>query len=122
MRRRRFVPVRPVDGNVLNACRIHEQTSWGGASLVDAAKVLLRAALQDSTNQQFLLLSESCAMPPLISFWSLSMRLSMVYWQHFQKKLLAQPYRIVHAFKLAMPRFLDSNSLASALVSRDPKC
>ena len=45
----------------------HEQTSWGGASLVDAAKVLLRAALKDRTNQQFLLLSESCAMPALLS-------------------------------------------------------
>ena len=39
------------------------QTAWGGASLVDAAKVLLRAALLDRTNQKFVLLSESCTSP-----------------------------------------------------------
>ncbi len=37
------------------------QTAWGAPSLIDAAKLLLRAALRDSSNQRFVLLCEASA-------------------------------------------------------------
>lgn len=36
------------------------EAKWGTHSLVDAARNLLRAALQEPLNQKFILLSESC--------------------------------------------------------------
>ncbi|CAM8891043.1 unnamed protein product [Rhodiola kirilowii] len=42
------------------------KVSWGGANMIDAEKLLLNAALQDPTNQRFVLLSDSCV--PLYNF------------------------------------------------------
>ena len=45
------------------------QTAWGSPSLMDAAKALLKAALQEPSNQRFVLLCESseAASPPRFS-------------------------------------------------------
>jgi len=48
---------------------------------VDAAKVLLRAALEDRTNQQFLLLSESCATRSLTSRLTRARAPVKIIWQ-----------------------------------------
>jgi hypothetical protein len=37
----------------------HVATSWGGFTLVDAARALMRAALENPLNQRFVLVSES---------------------------------------------------------------
>ncbi|XP_020596985.1 uncharacterized protein LOC110036799 [Phalaenopsis equestris] len=42
------------------------QVKWGEASMIEAERLLLRAALQDPANQRFVLLSDSCV--PLYNF------------------------------------------------------
>uniref|UniRef100_A0A7N0TI08 Core-2/I-branching beta-1,6-N-acetylglucosaminyltransferase family protein n=1 Tax=Kalanchoe fedtschenkoi TaxID=63787 RepID=A0A7N0TI08_KALFE len=42
------------------------KVSWGGVNMLEAEKLLLNAALEDSANQRFVLLSESCV--PLYNF------------------------------------------------------
>ena len=48
----------------LSALRPVLQALWGHPSLMDATQLLLRAALKDPTNQQFIQLSEACVPPP----------------------------------------------------------
>ena len=49
---------------------VHIKASWGGFELVDIAKALFGAALQDPANQKMVLLSESCLplYPPTLTY------------------------------------------------------
>ena len=49
---------------------MHIKASWGGFELVDIAKALFGAALQDPANQKMVLLSESCLplYPPTLTY------------------------------------------------------
>ena len=49
---------------------MHIKATWGGFELVDIAKALFGAALQDPANQKMVLLSESCLplYPPTLTY------------------------------------------------------
>ena len=49
---------------------VHIKASWGGFELVDIAKALFGAALQDPANKKMVLLSESCLplYPPTLTY------------------------------------------------------
>ena len=51
------------EGSVFREARVVERTpvTWGGMSMVRATRRLLATALQDTANERFVLLSESCA-------------------------------------------------------------